>query len=56
MNANWGGRVMAAETKALGGSKAGAGWSEGRRVRIAHPPRDLDFNDVLLGRQPCVTE
>jgi putative DNA primase/helicase len=23
---------------------------EGRRVRIARPPRGLDFNDVLLGR------
>jgi hypothetical protein len=25
---------------------------EGRRVRIARPPRGLDFNDVLLGRTP----
>ena len=25
---------------------------EGRRVRIARPPRGLDFNDVLLGRAP----
>jgi DNA primase len=26
-------------------------WScEGRRVRIARPPRGFDFNDVLLGR------
>jgi putative DNA primase/helicase len=26
-------------------------WSrQGRRVRIARPPRELDFNDVLLGR------
>jgi hypothetical protein len=23
---------------------------EGRRVRIARPPRGLDFNDLLLGR------
>ena len=23
---------------------------EGRCVRIARPPRDMDFNDVLLGR------
>ena len=23
---------------------------EGRRVRVAHPPRGCDFNDVLLGR------
>jgi putative DNA primase/helicase len=25
---------------------------EGRHVRIARPPRGLDFNDVLLGRVP----
>ena len=25
---------------------------QGRRVRIARPPRGLDFNDVLLGRVP----
>ena len=25
---------------------------EGRRVRIARPPRGHDFNDVLLGRAP----
>ncbi|MBZ0254144.1 MAG: toprim domain-containing protein, partial [Candidatus Methylomirabilis sp.] len=25
---------------------------EGRRVRIARPPRGLDFNDMLLGRAP----
>jgi hypothetical protein len=25
---------------------------EGRRARIARPPRGLDFNDVLLGRAP----
>jgi putative DNA primase/helicase len=25
---------------------------EGRRVRIARPPRGMDFNDVLLGRAP----
>ena len=25
---------------------------EGRRVRIAHPPQGLDFNDMLLGRAP----
>jgi hypothetical protein len=29
---------------------------EGCRVRIARPPRGLDFNDVLLGRMPCVKE
>ena len=27
---------------------------EGRRVRIARPPRGMDFNDVLLGREPSV--
>jgi putative DNA primase/helicase len=25
---------------------------EGRRVRIARPPRGCDFNDTLLGRAP----
>jgi putative DNA primase/helicase len=25
---------------------------EGRRVRIAHPPQGMDFNDMLLGRTP----
>jgi DNA primase len=29
---------------------------EGRRVRIARPPRGSDFNDVLLGRSPGVGE
>ena len=29
---------------------------EGRRVRIARPPRGLDFNDVLLGRTSCDEE
>jgi putative DNA primase/helicase len=27
---------------------------EGRRVRIARPPRGLDFNDLLLGRASCI--
>jgi hypothetical protein len=27
---------------------------EGRRVRIARPPRGMDFNDVLLGRAPRI--
>jgi putative DNA primase/helicase len=27
---------------------------EGRRVRVARPPRGTDFNDVLLGRAPCI--
>ena len=32
-------------------------WSyEGRRVRIARPPRGLDFNDVLLGRTTSLQE
>ena len=25
---------------------------EGRRVRIAHPPQGMDFNDMLMGRAP----
>ena len=29
---------------------------EGRRVRIAHPHQGMDFNDMLLGRAPCVEE
>jgi len=29
---------------------------QGRRVRIARPPRGLDFNDVLLGRAPGFEE
>jgi hypothetical protein len=29
---------------------------EGRCVRIARPPRGLDFNDVLLGRAPVRVE
>lgn len=29
---------------------------QGRRVRIARPPRGLDFNDVLLGRAPGIEE
>ena len=29
---------------------------EGRRVRIARPPRGMDFNDVLLGRAPGIEE
>jgi putative DNA primase/helicase len=29
---------------------------QGRRVRIARPPRGLDFNDVLLGRAPRIEE
>jgi hypothetical protein len=29
---------------------------EGRRVRIARPPRGMDFNDMLLGRAPRVEE
>ena len=35
--------------------EAGQRWArEGRRVRIARPPRGLDFNDLLLGRAPCI--
>ena len=29
---------------------------QGRRVRIARPPRGMDFNDVLLGRTPDFEE
>ncbi len=29
---------------------------EGRRVRIARPPQDYDFNDLLLGRAPNIEE
>jgi hypothetical protein len=29
---------------------------EGRRVRIARPPRGMDFNDMLVGRAPCIEE
>ena len=29
---------------------------EGRRVRIARPQQGMDFNDMLLGRAPCVEE
>ena len=29
---------------------------QGRRVRIARPPRGLDFNDMLLGRAPGIEE
>ena len=29
---------------------------QGRRVRIARPPRGFDFNDLLLGRAPNIEE
>ena len=29
---------------------------EGRRVRIARPPRGMDFNDLLVSRNPVLTE
>jgi putative DNA primase/helicase len=29
---------------------------QGRRIRIARPPRGLDFNDVLLGHAPGIEE
>jgi hypothetical protein len=29
---------------------------EGRRVRIARPPRGMDFNDLLIGRAPRIEE
>jgi len=34
---------------------AGRRWKkEGRRVRIARPPRGLDFNSLLMGCTPCI--
>ena len=36
---------------------AAARWRlEGRSVRIARPPRGCDFNDLLIGRVPCIEE
>ena len=35
------------------------GWRwkrEGRRVRIARPPRGMDFNDLLVRRAPRIEE
>jgi putative DNA primase/helicase len=29
---------------------------QSRRVRIARPPRGMDFNDLLVGHAPCVKE
>jgi hypothetical protein len=29
---------------------------QGRRVRIARPPRGMDFNDILPGRAPRINE
>ena len=29
---------------------------EGRSVRIARPPKGMDFNDVLLGHEPLLEE
>jgi len=29
---------------------------EGRRVRIARPPHGMDFNDLSIGRAPCMEE
>ena len=29
---------------------------EGRRIRIAHPPRGMDFNDMLVGRALGIEE
>jgi putative DNA primase/helicase len=37
--------------------KAAQRWmAEGRRVRIALPPPGFDFNDVLTGRAPELTD
>jgi putative DNA primase/helicase len=38
-------------------NKAALRWRrEGRRVRIAHPTRGMDFNDMLMGRAPSKKE
>jgi hypothetical protein len=29
---------------------------EGRHVRIARPPRGMDFNDIIMGRAPRIEE
>ena len=29
---------------------------EGRHVRIARPPKGMDFNDMLMGRAPNIEE
>ncbi len=29
---------------------------EGRRVRVAHPPHGMDFNDLLKARAPSIEE
>ncbi len=46
--------IILADGDAAGESAArcaGAHWArQGRRVRIAHPPRGEDFNDVLVGK------
>jgi putative DNA primase/helicase len=50
--------IVLADGDDAGGAAARAAalrWkSEGRRVRIAHPPKGMDFNDVLLGRAPSI--
>jgi hypothetical protein len=52
--------VVLADGDAAGEAAARAAalrWkSEGRRVRIARPPRGFDFNDVLLSRPLCRAE
>jgi hypothetical protein len=30
--------------------------TEGRRVRIARPPKGMDFNDMLVGRTPLIED
>jgi putative DNA primase/helicase len=35
--------------------KAAVRWNrEGRRVRVAHAPQGMDFNDMLLGKAPMI--
>jgi hypothetical protein len=50
--------IVLADGDAAGDAAARAAalrWKrEGRRVRIAHAPEGMDFNDVLLGRVPNV--
>jgi putative DNA primase/helicase len=50
--------IVLADGDAAGGSAASGAalrWKrEGRRVRIAHAPQGMDFNDMLLGRTPAV--
>jgi putative DNA primase/helicase len=52
--------IVLADGDEAGEAAAGAcayRWKrEGRRVRVARPPRGLDFNDLLLGRASRITK